>query len=308
MLDLAKLRKVWALASSPNANEAAVARAKAEAMMKAAGKTMADLPGVLLAGGGRPDPNDIFAGFADRMEAKEPGWKVRETARRAEKARQEAEERAAVIARYGSEEAVEAFTPLEEEYRAAVRQWSTFQEPPYETRWVESVDGYKMYGRGDPPPRVLAAIASVRPLPRTIAEAKAEYDAWERRSRDLGLIFDNLGDLNLDLPVYIRYEMVRKLLETGIRARTLEDVLIRQRYCVESDISEPEVDKAVLADLEALASVKRTVAPAVIELPDPADHLDAPYRMAPAQALGWAKGWNACREEMLKRMKEARGG
>ncbi len=47
MIDVAKLRKVHAMTASPNANEAAVAWSKVDAMLSAEGKTRAHLPGLL---------------------------------------------------------------------------------------------------------------------------------------------------------------------------------------------------------------------------------------------------------------------
>ncbi|WP_424138202.1 hypothetical protein [Roseomonas chloroacetimidivorans] len=47
MIDIAKLRKVHAMTSSPNPHEAAVAWSKVDGILKAGGKTRADLPGLL---------------------------------------------------------------------------------------------------------------------------------------------------------------------------------------------------------------------------------------------------------------------
>ena len=43
-----------------------------------------------------------------------------------------------------------------------------------------------------------------------------------------------------------------QLLETGLRARTLAEVVMRQRYLVDLGENMPEIERAVLADLEAL--------------------------------------------------------
>ena len=50
----------------------------------------------------------------------------------------------------------------------------------------------------------------------------------------------------------MRRHLVCQLLETGLRARTLAEVVMRQRYLVDLGENMPEIERAVLADLEAL--------------------------------------------------------
>jgi hypothetical protein len=49
--------------------------------------------------------------------------------------------------------------------------------------------------------------------------------------------------------------MVLGLLETGLRAQSVAEVLIRQRHYIASGFSIPEIEQAVLADLEHLATL-----------------------------------------------------
>ena len=60
----------------------------------------------------------------------------------AERASQEAPERAEVVARYGSVKAALAWTKPEKLLRAAVAQWSVFRPKPHQ-RWTLSVDGHQ---------------------------------------------------------------------------------------------------------------------------------------------------------------------
>jgi hypothetical protein len=61
----------------------------------------------------------------------------------------------------------------------------------------------------------------------------------------------------LDLPAYYRQAIVRRLLETELIAASLDEVVLRQRYLVNSGHAEPEIEKGVLRDLETLISAVR---------------------------------------------------
>ena len=60
------------------------------------------------------------------------------------------------------------------------------------------------------------------------------------------------------MPAHGRWEIVRDLLEAGLRVRTINDVLIRQRHFVGREYNMPNVEEAVLADLEVLAEMAKT--------------------------------------------------
>jgi hypothetical protein len=62
------------------------------------------------------------------------------------------------------------------------------------------------------------------------------------------------------LPAYGRRKIVRELLEAGLRARSIADVLIRQRYLVREEWNMPGVEQAALANLEVLAEMAKTAA------------------------------------------------
>lgn len=253
-----RLRKIWALASSPNAGEAAAARDRAAVFLARLGKTIADIPDLLAAKAKTPGPSPGPAGFTfydmnnpDHVAA----WAESDRRHRAERARKEAPEREAVLSRYSSMDA--AIAPCEREVllRMSVRKWAIYRDWPNQ-RWIDSIDGYNPLSlHYDMPPHVKEALSAAYPLPVTIGEAKSEYDYWERRDRELGLILEDTSNTQLDVSAYGRQEIVRGLLETGLRAQSLADVLIRQRYLVDSESVMVEVEQAVLADLEHLAAM-----------------------------------------------------
>jgi DNA-binding CsgD family transcriptional regulator len=272
MLDLDKLAKIWALTDSPNRGEAAAARNRAEALLKAHGKTIADVPEMLrqrqsatdrASAGGAPEPGQHGFTFYDMNNPEHmAAWAESDRTRRAERARKEAPEREAVISRYGSVDA--AIDPCEREVllRMSVRKWAIFHDAPNQ-RWTKSIDGSCELWIREMKPRVRLALSIAYPLPQTVQEAKTEYDYWECRDRELGLVLEDTRDTQLDLAARGRREIVLDLLETGLRARTLGEVLIRQRYIVARECSMPEVEQAILADLEHLAAMaERAPAPA----------------------------------------------
>ena len=146
-------------------------------------------------------------------------------------------------------------SPTETILREAVLKWCVFQKPPYDPRWIETIDGQR-----DPYPldkmklRVRKALSKAIPLPTNITDAFAEYTMWEKRDREMQLALGSMGDTQLDLPAAFRREIVRNLLEVGLRARSIAEVLIRQRHMIDAQMSMPEIDQAVLLDLEGLAA------------------------------------------------------
>jgi len=203
-----------------------------------------------------PDPSKPFAGFDDYMESREPGWKAKKAAEYAERERREAEELAAILARYGSEEAALAPCEREKVLIAATAhlvrmEWKNYANGRFE---IETLDGWHDGIAQEIPASVVQAVSAAYSLPATVTEAYAEWQYWEGRDREIGLINDNTGDTNLGLAAEARREVVRRLFKTELRARSLAEVILRQRVVVESEVSaEREHEQAILADLEALA-------------------------------------------------------
>lgn len=261
MIDLERLAKVWTLTSSPNAGEAAAARNRAKAMVEKAGKTLADVPD-LLKGIELPEAAPSAEPESSAFDEKgTPDHGAAETKadrkRRAARAAKEAPARAEVLSRYGgSVDAVLDWTREERLLRDAVAQWSAFWDPPNQ-RWTRRIDGSDVTDLKPLTERSHRALERAYPLPKTITAAMAEYEMWERRDNDLGLVLQNTADTQLDLPAYFRREIVRRLLETDLVAASLDEVIIRQRYLVESSNSNDAIERAVLRDLEVLAASGR---------------------------------------------------
>jgi hypothetical protein len=262
-MNLDRLGKVWALTRSANAGEAAAARERARIMVEREGKTLADIPSLLR---GKPIPTDAPrpspSGFTP-TDMSNPAHRRPETPaekkRRAERSRKEKPARDDVLRRHGGIDGVLAWTEKERLLRLAVAPWSVFQPPPHQ-RWTKSIDGHEVTTPGPPPARVVRALSDAYPLPRTISEAAGEYGMWQSRDRDVGLAVEASDNPQLDLSAEIRRDIVRRLMEVDLRAQSVAEVLIRQRHLVEMDtIGDPDIEKAVLLDLESLdAAGQRT--------------------------------------------------
>jgi DNA-binding CsgD family transcriptional regulator len=268
-IDAAKLLKVTALLDSPNEGECAAALRTANKMLAAAGKRWRDLPAILGAPPAAPPraaaaaptrpatPAAAPQSFEDRMEEKEPGYKARCARAQAQRAQEQAAARAAVIEKYGSQDAAVAPSVMEATVDAAMapfvreemRQFSNGRFPR------KTLDGWSSYG--DPvPPHVGAAVRAALPLPTTLAEAKAETDAWHERERELGAIYGPDGDW-LSLGCGLRLQIVTALLYHDLRATSLEDAIVRHRAIRgRGFVPNSEEADAMIADIEQLARMQ----------------------------------------------------
>ena len=263
-LNAAKLGKLLALASSDNDAEALAALRKVKAMLSAAGSDFVQMaqgigkpaaPQVQTVRPASAGPSfaDVFTGFDDHMEAKEPGWKAKRAAERVEKARRQAEYRAEVLGRYGSETA--ALAPCERErlLRAALAPWLVLQDRPWDRR-TDNLDGWSGYWVDrKTPPHVRDAIANAYPLPTTFVEAVAEHGYWQEREREMeaALNFQH-GDYALDMPCTCRWEMVRRLAEHELPVTSFADLLERSRMYRAMEMQCNDIEAALHRDLERL--------------------------------------------------------
>ena len=150
-LDTGKLRKVRELMDrGATAGEQAAARAKAERLASDAGMTLQQALSTLDTSPKGPTIRDVFAGFDDWMEGKEPGYKARKAAERAEKERKRLTRCQELLRQYGSEDAVFAPTAIEQALRAALEPFAD----PSNHMW-----GYEGYSYGKPTPAMLAALS-----------------------------------------------------------------------------------------------------------------------------------------------------
>lgn len=274
--DFEKLRKIQALITSPEPGEAAAARDRAEAILakyEIGPDDLSKLDGLTVESvkSANTTARNPFAGYDEWAEKQEPGYKARVRAERAEEERERAAYRAAVISKYGSEEAAKSPVQFEQVVEDAVahlkrREMKHYANGDFETL---TLDGWS-HGDSPVPDSVLRAVEGATPLPTTIAGAKAEYDLWCERERELGAAWNSeFSDNYLSIACILRQDIVRDLMETGLRAQTLNDVIIRQRYVIQDYMADGFC--AVLADLEHLAGM----APAAAPSPEPAPVLPA---------------------------------
>lgn len=171
--------------------------------------------------------------------------------------RRDAKERAAIIAKYGSKKAATAPCERERALNAATAHLARKVRKTYANGifTVDTLDGWNS-GIDDPPASVIEAVSNALPMPTTIQEASEEHEYWEARNREIDIVCGPIGERVVGLAAQARWDIVRDLLETGLRASNLDEVLIRQRYLVERESSMPEVEKAVLVDLEHLVQMQ----------------------------------------------------
>ena len=192
---LAKIIALWR--STQHDGERQAARGKAERIAKELGMSF---EAAVAADQARNNPgnSNIFAGFDDWMEAREPGHKAAAARQKAEKAAAHEARLEAILERYGSAEA--ALAPCERELllHKAVERWRKPCDPPGE-RWTHSVDGWRSYFIENAPAHLHEAIRNANPLPETFAAARAEYDYWRAREREMADVLgeDGYGDYAL---------------------------------------------------------------------------------------------------------------
>jgi hypothetical protein len=247
---LAKIIALWR--STQHDGERQAARAKGERLTKQLGMSFED---AVVADDvhNHPRNGDIFAGFDDFMEAKEPGYKAAAAREKAEKIAAREARRKAIIERYGSAEA--ALAPCERELmlQKAVERWRKPCNPPHE-RWTHSVDGWCFYSEA-PPERVETALRNAYPLPETFPVARAEYDYWRARDHEMEDVLNgDVGDFALDLLAVARMMIVEALIETELVVRTPGDLLERFRLYREREYHDRKSETKIFNDLERIVA------------------------------------------------------
>jgi hypothetical protein len=274
--EIETLRKVDALTRSPNKGEAQAARSRLASLLQKRSKTEADLQSIL----NPPKPVDpppsplgnIFgSGFDDYMEKQEPGYKARMAAEQAAKKKEAAAYRKAVIGKYGSEDAAKAPNAMERAVDEAVAPFARKVMHKFSngTFPCNSLDGWTGdFDKKELPKRLEAAIRAALPLPTTIAEAKAEADAWRERDDELAAIWEEPGyrGEHLSLGCDARKRLVNDMVDHGLRAGSAADMLARLHALLDMEMTLGRKDFApLLADLEHLAAMKKaSVQPAPV--------------------------------------------
>jgi hypothetical protein len=174
----------------------------------------------------------MFAGFDDYMEKQEPGYKARMAAEQVAKKKEAAAYRKAVIAKYGSEDAAKAPNAMERAVDEAVAPFARKVMKKFSNGSFpcNSLDGWTGdFDKKELPKRVEAAIRAALPMPTTIAEAKAEVDAWREREDELAAVWEepeHRGE-HLSLGCVARKRLVDDMVDHGLRAGSAADMLTR---------------------------------------------------------------------------------
>ena len=248
-LDIEKLRKVRALMDGAKTDgERQAAKKKAEALAARAGLSLNDALSKLDSPT-PPQPGNMFAGFADWMEAREPGWKAEQARRRADREAERLARCKELLAEYGSKKAVFAPTDLETRLRRALA--------PLRDTWC-GMDSFQDWISGNPTPAMWDAIQSAAPLPDTLQGIWAEHAAWVKLTADRTAFVPEY-----DPPAHIRARQAaleRYMDRTP--APTVEGMRVRLAWLahlnargVERNVQDDEILIATLrADLEAIAA------------------------------------------------------
>jgi hypothetical protein len=268
-LDIEKLRKIAALMDAPYEGERRAAMERTREMLARAGKTFRDLPELLASrprqqqsASNTPAPSggvwrsNIFDGSEIWREERRPRWKAARAREKEEGEQQTELFKAAVLQKYGGKAAALADDERQRaiERAAAPFLWKVPKQYANGIFETETLDGWRPDEIGrSMPQRVAQAVKSALPFPATITDAKIELDYWRERDRELGAMYGNdVDDTCLSLACQAREQLVEEAFETGIRAQSVEEIEMRQRYLVEAEFSMPEIARAVLEDLQYL--------------------------------------------------------
>lgn len=188
-LDVEKFRKVRALMDQgATEGERAAAKARAEALAMKAGMTFAQAVSKL-DGDAPAKPANFFDGFDDWMEEREPGYKARCAAARAEKEAADTLLRKEILAKYGTEQALFSRTERERLLAAAIHdmaEWRDWTDDDGIVHiYADKIDGKReFWRRRDLTDRVYAAVFKAYPVPTALAEVLAEYHDWRALQRE----------------------------------------------------------------------------------------------------------------------------
>lgn len=257
------LAKVRALFTSPMAGEAASARNQAATILEKYGLGFDDLdaaPAELAESSKSSGPG--FAGLDEWLRRTDPESYARRQEEKTEKRRKEAALRAAAIAKYGSlKAAINALTHREqaiEDAAATFKEWHRSRKATGEEVEYYHLDGFTGGDDHDSiTDRARRAVEGAIPLPTTIAEALAEYNAWSDRDEELRVLSGaEFRGYNLSAACRVREIIVYELMMKGLRAASVADASVRVRWAFENDATYGEVQQAILADLDRLAAME----------------------------------------------------
>jgi len=155
---------------------------------------------------------------------------------------------AAVLSRYGSEEAVFALSADEQALRSGVGK--LYRRVEFKRGgWTERLDGKDSHQ--PPTDRAKKAVMRALTAPQNIPEAIAEYERWDRLWDDRNVVSLNEQAEFLSIEADVRRSIIATMIEKELTARSLSDVLARLRFCEESE-GLYECTAAVVRDLTQL--------------------------------------------------------
>jgi hypothetical protein len=233
-LDIQKFRKVHALVTGGATDgERKAARARAEAMAKASGLTFTQAASKLDVT--KPEPVNFFAGFADWMEEKEPGYKARCAREDAERQARYAARRAEILKEFGTVKAFFDPTPLEKLILKAGAPFVTKRSSYIDVcgtrrRYAKEFAGVSgnFFLLKDVAQEAIAAVKSAYPFPETIVEAFEELKAWDKLNRDRAHFYEH-HEYYFDLPIELRVELLRDVMRNQ-PVTSWDDLAARLHY------------------------------------------------------------------------------
>lgn len=158
-----------------------------------------------------------------RLEANEPGLIIRALRTERRLSREDAQERDAIIAQYGSLEAAIQPTPIEAMFIAATRTLCAEED----SIWAPILD---WVGDGAVPRDLELALAAACPLPESITDAHAEALVWRDRARERGILCGASISGNLPIACQARRVLVEACWGSLLPAKSLAEFEIRLGY------------------------------------------------------------------------------
>lgn len=217
-LDMDRFRKVRALMTGGSTEgERAAAKARATEMARKAGMTLLDALSKLDTAP-EATPANIFEGFDDWMEEKQPGYKAQKARERAEREDRYAARRAEILKEFGTVRAFLDATPLEllllKAGKPFVTKRSSYEDVCGTTRQCAAefagARGHHFEVKNIDP-RAVDAIRSAYLFPTSICGAFEELKQWDKLERDRAHFYDH-QEYYFDLPIELRIELLREVM------------------------------------------------------------------------------------------------
>jgi len=189
-----------------------------------------------------------LAGLRWRQEGEDSGSTIRAVRRRRDAAGRQDAARAALIERYGSEEAARGPTPLERVFVTAAADLTAAGDvgDPFAPLSGWSLPWHPL------PEDLRQAVAAAQRLPVSIVEAREECLAWEGRRDELALLGEGPGSAALPTACAARHRIVEELWRKDLPASDPADLLARLEYWRARGGDDGLGYQVVLADLGRL--------------------------------------------------------